>query len=143
MNEDNDNGQDDKTEASQEPQERPWIVLKTTYDVEAWIDSYNWDLRQAGVKPNASGHGICFRLEHGGEIYLHTDSEGDILLDVTPEAEWVSPLISAATGVDVPAGRIWKLPGNVLTQLVLGLSTLIATSRIVLSHEYNIKKRWY
>lgn len=120
--------------------ERPWIVLATTYDVEAWIDNYNRELQRAIENTRAVGYGICFRLGHGGEIYLHTTSDGDVLLDVTPEAEWVAPLISAATGVEPPPSRIWALPGHTLTQLVLGLSPLIAATRIVLQHEFKVRK---
>src|SRR5579872_911575 len=71
--------------------ERPWIALNTTYDIEAWIDSYNRDLQYAMKKTNATGYGICFFLELGGEIFLHTTQEGDVMLDVTPEAAWVAP----------------------------------------------------
>jgi hypothetical protein len=124
----------------EQPSERPWIVLTTSYDVEAWIDSYNRDLQRAIEKTNATGYGICFRLAEGGEIFMHTDSEGDVLLDVTPEAEWVAPLITAATRVDAPRSQIWALPGHTLTQLVLGLSMLIASTRIVLSHDFKMKK---
>jgi hypothetical protein len=122
--------------------ERPWIALTTTYDLEAWIDSYNRDLRRAVTNVNVPGYGICFRLAQGGDIYLHTDGEGTILLDVTEEAEWVSPLITAATGVDEPSGRIWMLPGDRLTQLVMGLSPLIITTRIVLRHDFRVRKKW-
>ena len=122
------------------PAERPWIVLGTTYDVEAWIDSYNRDLQRAMTRPNARGYGICFRLIHGGDIYLHTDQEGNVLLDVTHEAEWVAPLIAAAAGVEPPGMQIWALPGDALTQLILGLSSLIASTRIVLDHDFRMKK---
>jgi hypothetical protein len=118
------------------PKERPWIVLETTYDVEAWIDSYNRDLQAAVTKNYSTSHGICFRLEAGGEIYLHTNGDGDILLDVTPEAAWVAPLISAAAGVADPGRQIWGVPGDRLVQLIFGLSGLIATSRIVLQHRF-------
>ncbi len=121
---------------------RPWIVLTTTYDVEAWIDNYNRDLQQAVKKDNTKGYGICFCMELGGEVYLHTTSEGDILLDVTEEAEWVAPVISAATGVAAPSSSVWALPGDTLTQLVLGLSGLIAATRIVVSHAYKTPKNW-
>jgi hypothetical protein len=131
---------DMESSSAPEPGERPWIVLNTTYDVEAWIDSYNSDLQRAIRSPNAKGYGICFRLTEGGEIYLHTDQEGDILLDVTPDAEWVAPLITAATRVAAPHSQIWALPGHTLTQLVLGLSSLIATTRIVTSHQFRTKK---
>jgi len=121
---------------------RPWIVLATTYDVEAWIDNYNRDLQQAVKKDNSKGYGICFLLELGGEVYLHTTSEGDILLDVSEEAAWVAPLISAATAVAPPPSSIWALPGDTLTQLILGLSGLIAATRIVVSHTYKTPKNW-
>lgn len=120
--------------------ERPWIVLKTTYDVEAWIDSYNRDLQRSIEKMNVRGYGICFRLAEGGEIFMHTDPEGNVLLDVTPDAEWVAPLIAAATRAEAPRSQIWALPGHTLTQLVLGLSPLIESTRIVLSHDFKVKK---
>ncbi|MGZ5818438.1 MAG: hypothetical protein ACXWJD_06790, partial [Burkholderiaceae bacterium] len=70
---------------SEESSSRPWIHLTTTYDVEAWIDQYNWDLKRFIKDPNAKGYGVCFVLDHGGEIYMHS-TEGTIMLDVTPEA---------------------------------------------------------
>ena len=120
--------------------ERPWIDLKTTYDVETWIDHYNRDLQRAVEKKNASGYGICFQLAAGGEIYMHTTPDGDVLLDVMPEAEWIAPLITAATHVDAPPSQIWNLPGHALTQLIFGLSSLIVSTRIVLQHDFKIRK---
>jgi hypothetical protein len=132
--------EDTDSSSAPEPGERPWIVLNNTYDVEAWIDSYNRDLQRSVENRYATGYGICFRLAEGGEIYLQTDQEGDVLLDVTPEAEWVAPLITAATRIEAPASRIWALPGHTLTQLVLGLSSLIATTRIVTRHPFKTRK---
>lgn len=134
---------DDRREGEQQEafKERPWIVLTTSYDVEAWIDQFNRDLRLAVSKPHLGRHGICFRLAHGGEIFMHTDPEGDILLDVTPEAEWVTPVIIAATGCTPPSSQIWALPGARLTQLLLGLSSLIDATRIVTDHDFRIRKR--
>jgi hypothetical protein len=129
----------DKRPAEELPS-RPWIVLNTTYDVEAWIDNYNRELQRAIENTRASGYGICFQLAHGGDIYMHTTPDGDVLLDVTPEAEWVAPLITAATHVEAPAAQIWALPGHSLTQLVLGLSSLIASTRIVLQHDFKLRK---
>jgi len=134
----------ENTEKSkEEPPVRPWIALNATYDVEAWIDNYNRDLRRYFEEPewkNPPGYGICFYLAEGGEIYMHTTPDGDVLLDVTPEAEWAAPVITAATGVAPPASQIWALPGHVLTQLVLGLNSLIGSTRIVLRHDYKIRK---
>lgn len=135
MTEDSDNA------GQEEFRERPWIVLSTTYDVEAWIDQFNRDLQQAVKKPQAGRHGICFRLALGGEIFLHTSGDGDVLLDVTPEAAWVTPVIVAATGCNPPASQIWPLPGGRLTELLLGLGSLIESSRIVIDHDFRIRKR--
>lgn len=132
---------DTDNEHAETPVERPWIVLNTTYDVEAWIDSYNRDLQRFVGNRNTAGQGICFCLAAGGEIFLHTTSEGDVLLDVTPEAEWVAPLIAAATQAEPPRSQIWTLPGHVLTQLVLGLSSLIASTRIVPGHDFRGRTR--
>ncbi len=122
------------------PAERPWIVLGTTYDVEAWIDNYNRELQYSIGNARTGGYGICFRLEAGGEIYLHTNGDGDIMLDVLPDAQWVAPLITAATSVPDLGRQVWALPGDCLTQLIFGLSSLIASTRIVLSHDFRMKK---
>ena len=52
----------DQAEIAKEPPQRPWIVLRDTYDVEAWIANYNWELQAAIVNPKLSGYGICFYL---------------------------------------------------------------------------------
>jgi hypothetical protein len=115
--------------------EQPWLDLRTPQDVELWIGHFNWDLQQYVNKKTAVGYGVCFTLTHGGEIYMHT-TEGAVLLDVTPEAEWAAPAITAATGVVQPKSQIWTLPDDTLTQLVLGLNSLIASTRFVASHSY-------
>lgn len=123
-----------------EPVERPWIVFKTTYDVETWIDHQNRAIQQLISSSKNSGWGICFALAEGGDIFMHTTAEGDVLLDVTPEAQWVTPLIAVATQIEMPDTHIWALPGDRLTQLVFGLSTLIATTRLIVNHDFKIKK---
>ncbi|MES2072127.1 MAG: hypothetical protein V4488_17360 [Pseudomonadota bacterium] len=134
-----DAGHDNDSSRELQP-EYPWIVLSTSYDVEMWIDNHNRELQRTISGKNPIGYGICFCLQHGGEIYLHTTSEGEIALDVSPEAEWVTPVITATTQVQPPAGQIWALPGEVLTQLILGLSSLIASTRIVTAHDFKIRK---
>lgn len=119
--------------------EQPWLVLESITEIEAWIDNYNRDLQEHVNKANAIGYGVRFTLEHGGHIYLHTSEEA-IWLDVTPEAEWAAPVITAATGVDAPCSQIWALPPDKLTELILGLNTLIASTRLVMQHAYRIKK---
>ncbi len=120
--------------------EHPWISLETIQDVEAWMDLNDRELQQLIGNKATVGHGICFSLSHGGEIYLHTNSDGDLLLDVTPEAEWITPVISATTQVAAPRGQIWILPQHVLLQLILGLNTLVASSRLVVRHEFRMRK---
>ena len=120
--------------------EHPWVSLETIQDVEAWMDLNDRELQQLiGQKPTV-GHGICFSLSFGGEIYLHTNSDGDLLLDVSAEAEWVAPVISATTKVVAPRGQIWILPQHVLLQLILGLNTLVSSSRLVIRHEFRTRK---
>lgn len=132
--------EEDRSDAVDTPVRRPWIVLKNSYDVEAWIDNYNRDLQRLVKKTHASGYGICFSLSHGGDIFMHTNNEGDVLLDVTPDAQWVTPLIARITQTDTPASQIWAMPGELLTQLVLGLSSLIESSTMVLEHDFKIRK---
>ncbi len=114
-----------------------WENLAGIVEADLWIAGHDHELQQR-IANNAypSGHGICFTLAAGGEIYLHTTGDGDILLDVTSDAAWAAPVITAATRVQPPVSQIWVLPGDTLTQLILGLNSLIATSRIVLSHRF-------
>jgi len=141
----------DDYEDSPPPITRPWIHLDSSGDVEGWIESYNRDLRRT-LNPNegqsqsqslglSQGQGICFVLAAGGEIYLHTTGDGDVLLDVTPDAEWATPVIVAATGIPAPPSQIWALPAHALTQLVMGLSMLIESTRIVTRHDFH-KRRY-
>lgn len=129
----NDNQQSDP---APDLQEHPWISLETSLDVEAWMDLQHRELQHAlGNKPT-TGQGICLTLVHGGELYLHTNSDGDVLLDLTEDAQWVAPVLTAVTRSTPPKGQVWGLPGHVLIQLVLGLNSLIASSRLVLRHQY-------
>jgi hypothetical protein len=118
----------------------PWPGLETAEEADAWMLLHNNTLQKAITKMHQTGYGICFALAHGGDMFMHTTQEGDILLDVTPDAAWIAPLITAATQVAAPRGQIWVLPGHVLTQLLLGVSSLVATSRIVLQHHFKLSK---
>ena len=122
------------------PKPVPWLHLLTPYEVEAWIDSFNRSLQQYVPLANISGYGVCFSLAEGGDIFLHTTSEGHVLLDVTPDAQWASPVIAAAVNVAVPASQIWHFPDDRLIQFVLGLSSLVATTTMVLRHDFNWKR---
>lgn len=124
--------------------QRPWTLLEGVDDAEVWIANSNLELnfyleqdKNAGI---LQGQGICFNLTLGGEVYLHTTSEGVILLDVTDEATWVNPIIQACTDTQSAQGQVWVLPENTLIQLILGLNTLIATSTIVLRHDFGINR---
>ena len=119
------------------PVDIPWEGLPTLVEVDLWIAGHDFELQQRIANTSyPAGQGICFTLAAGGEIYLHTTGEGDILLDVTSDAAWAAPVITAATRVPAPVSQIWVLPGDTLTQLILGLNSLIASSRIVLSHRF-------
>jgi hypothetical protein len=113
-----------------------WIELHDLQELEAWLDLNDRELRKLAVNAPQPGQGICFELQHGGEIYLHTTADGTVLLDVTEPAEWVAPVILATTGVAPPKGQIWFLPPDALIPLIFGLNSLIATSRLVPTHRY-------
>ncbi|MGI4849378.1 MAG: hypothetical protein ACRYGK_14745 [Janthinobacterium lividum] len=128
------------TEPPEPVTDTPWIDLRNVAEAETWIEDHNRNLQRYALKAGATGYGVRFNLEHGGDITMHTNQDGDILLDVSPEADWIAPLITAATRVPAPAARIWLLPGDTLTQLILGLNSMIATSRTVLGHEFRTRK---
>ncbi len=117
--------------------------MTSAQEAEAWIERLNHELqeieraRHAASAPRYDrGHGVCLTLTHGGELCLHTNADGDILLDVSNDADWVAPLIVAATGAQPPRGALWIIPGERLTQLVLGLNSLIESERLVLRHNF-------
>lgn len=121
-------------------QPRAWKDLPTIADVEQWTGTLDHALQQQVTKSHSTGHGICFTLAAGGEIYLHTSGDGDVVLDVTPEAQWAAPVIAAATRSMPPRARLWVLPGDSLTQLILGLNSLIESSRLVVSHNFRASR---
>ena len=119
----------------------PWSGLETPADVELWIEEHNQAMQQH-IGKHETGYGVCFTLAEGGEIYLQTTQDGAVILDVTPEAEWVAPLIMAAACVsEPPPGRLWVLPDDKLVQLMIGLSGLIASSILVVGHNFGLRRR--
>lgn len=125
------------------PRFRPvtWSGLETPADVELWIEEHNQALQQH-IGKNETGYGVCFTLAEGGEIYLQTTQDGHLVLDVTDEAAWVAPLIMAAARVsEAPVGSLWVLPDDKLVQLMIGLSGLIASSILVVGHNFGLRRR--
>lgn len=118
----------------------PWQVLENLHEAEAWLDLYNRELQQELGQRVSQGQGVCFQLIHGGEIYLHTNSDGDILLDVQPEAGWIEPVLTALSGQAPPRGQYWLLPADLLIQLLMGLNSLIESSRLVLQHQFKLRR---
>jgi hypothetical protein len=112
----------------------PWTALETPQDVELWIEEHNRSLLEH-IAPNETGYGVCFTLAEGGNVYLQTGGDA-IFLDVEPEADWISPLIVAATGAEPPRGQYWILPEDRLVQLILGLSSLVASTILVSGHRF-------
>ncbi len=117
----------------------PWTALETPQDVELWIDEHNQSL-QEHIGPQETGYGVCFNLAAGGNIYMQTSGDA-VVLDVEPEAQWVAPLIVAATGGDEPAGQLWVLPEDRLVQLIIGLSSLVASTILVSGHKFGSRNR--
>lgn len=118
---------------------RPWVHLETAQDVEAWIDEHNRSM-QEHIGPRETGYGVCFTLAEGGNIYLQTSADA-VILDVEPDARWVAPLIVAATQVAEPAAQLWVLPDDKLIQLIVGLSSLVASTTLVSGHAFGSRKR--
>lgn len=117
----------------------PWMALETAADVELWIEEHNRSM-QDNIGRHETGYGVCFTLAEGGDIYLQTSPDGAVILDVTPEAAWVAPLIMAAARVEAPAGSLWVLPDDKLIQLMIGLSSLIASSMLVVGHPFGRRR---
>jgi hypothetical protein len=117
----------------------PWVALETPQDVEMWIDEHNRSL-QEHIGPQETGYGVCFTLGEGGNIYMQTSGDA-ILLDVDADAQWVAPLIVAATSTAIPAGQLWVLPEDKLIQLIVGLSSLVASTTLVSGHKFGSRNR--
>ena len=118
----------------------PWIDLRTPHEVELWIDEHNRSLQEQ-IGKHESGFGVCFTLAEGGDVFMQTSSDGAVILDVHADAEWITPLIAAATQTEPPTGSLWILPDDKLIQLIVGLSSLVQTSTIVVGHHFGMKRR--
>lgn len=112
----------------------PWTHLETPQDVEAWIDEHNRALMEH-IGPQETGVGVCFTLAVGGDVYLQTTGDA-VILDVEADAAWIAPLIMAATQAEAPRGQVWVLPDDKLIQLIVGLSSLIASTTLVSGHNF-------
>ncbi len=124
------------------PRFRPcrWVDLRTPSEVEIWIDEHNRSM-QENIRATESGCGVCFTLAQGGDIFLQTSADGAVVLDVRADAQWVAPLIAAATQTEAPDSSLWILPDDKLIQLIVGLSSLIATSTLVVGHNFGLRHR--
>jgi hypothetical protein len=117
----------------------PWMALENAADVELWIEEHNRSM-QDNIGRHETGYGVCFTLAEGGEIYMQTSADGAVIVDLTPEAAWVAPLIMAAARVEAPQGALWVLPDDKLIQLMIGLSSLIASSMLVVGHPFGRRR---
>lgn len=117
----------------------PWIPLTSPQEVELWIDDHNRALAEH-IAPQETGFGVCFTLAEGGNVYMQTTDDA-VILDVDQDAGWVSPLIEAVSGMDAPRGRIWILPADKLVQLIIGLSTLVQSTTLVVGHHFGARGR--
>ena len=132
----------DPTQPSDAPprfRPRPWIDLQTPQDVEAWIDEHNQSMMEH-IGPQETGVGVCFSLSAGGNIYLQTSGDA-VILDVEPDAQWVAPLIVAATQTPEPSSQLWILPDDKLIQLIVGLSSLVDSTTLVSGHNFGGRSR--
>ena len=116
----------------------PWTGLETPADVELWIAEHNLAL-QEHIRPNETGFGVKFTLAEGGDIFMQT-VDNAIVLDVTPDADWVAPLITAIARAEPPKGALWVLPDDKLVQLIMGLSSLIASTTLVVNHPFSRRR---
>ena len=112
----------------------PWTALESAQDVELWIDEHNRSLSEH-IGPQETGYGVCFTLAEGGNLYMQTSADA-VILDVDPDAAWIAPLIMAATQSAQPPGRLWVLPDDKLVQLIVGLSSLVASTTLISGHPF-------
>ena len=117
----------------------PWIELQTPQDVEAWIDEHNRCLNEL-IGPQETGVGVCFTLTEGGNIYMQTTGDA-VVLNVDDDAQWIAPLISAATQTAAPPSQVWILPDDKLVQLIVGMSSLVASTTLVSGHNFGARSR--
>jgi hypothetical protein len=117
----------------------PWTPLETPQDVELWIDEHNRSMQEL-IGPQETGFGVCFTLAEGGNVFLQTTGDA-VVLDVEPEAAWIAPLVVAATGAEEPRGQVWVLPEDRMVQLILGMSSLVASTTLVTGHNFGARSR--
>ncbi|WP_295999424.1 hypothetical protein [Rugamonas sp.] len=132
--------QDSEEKAAPRFKPVPWSGLETAADVELWIEEHNRSM-QDNIGRNESGYGVCFTLAEGGDVFLQTTQDGYLVLDVTPDADWIAPLIMAVAGIERPKASVWIMPDDKLIELMMGLSSLIASSILVVGHHFGARHR--
>jgi hypothetical protein len=118
----------------------PWLEVESISELEAWIALQNQELQEflSDAKPNqaSQGQGICLHFELGGTLHIHTSQHGELLLDQSEEALWLTPVISAACQLSAPKGRVWRVSEDYLVKLLMGLNPLISSTQLVLQHRF-------
>ncbi len=108
----------------------PWINLENLLEVEAWIQ-----LQQDELQLLATGKeiqpGINFAVQPEGEVYLYTNQEGEITIELSDSATWLEALLPAIHKNARHVGRIWHFPADTLVALIWGLNPLISASQLV------------
>ena len=118
----------------------PWVALNSPHEAELWIDEHNRSM-QEHIASHERGCGVRLTLAQGGDIFMQTNGDGAVILDVTHDAAWVAPLICAATRTEAPDGSLWILPDDTLVELLVGLSGLVASSMLVVAHPFGNRSR--
>jgi hypothetical protein len=115
---------------------RPWTSLDSVEAVELWIDEHNRAMQELIRPEEQAGAGIRFSLVHGGDLLMQTRGDA-ILLDLEPDAAWITPLLEAITGQEAPRGQMWAVPEDRLIQLILGLDSLVQSTTLVVGHRFS------
>lgn len=107
-----------------------WITLENLNEVEAWIQLQQDELQSLTTGKELQP-GIYLQMQPEGEIYLHTNQEGEVRIELSESASWLEALLPAIYPSAQHQGRIWYFPADCLTMLIWGLNGLITSSQFV------------
>ncbi len=108
-----------------------WISLENLPEVEAWINLQQDELHSL-ITATELQAGVYFQMQPEGEVFLYTNQDGDISLELSLTAEWLQALLAAIYPQAKHLGRIWHFPADCLVTLIWGLNSLILHSQLVI-----------
>lgn len=101
-----------------------------------WLAKHHEAIAKLVGKMQITGKALCFCLNEGGAIFVHSHHKDVVLLDVTSDADWLLPTLAKFSAGQIPESTIWGMPKKLERQLLIFLNSISTSIRSVESHTF-------